>query len=165
MAAGNPARALVGLRGCVRGGFTLYSENGLFAKGYFMTRIGRVGVLGAVSVWLAFGAAAADLSKFSEAERQQINDWMAKRAELMTEAGRLDREVGAAWTNEAYTSAEIDALRKHYRELQDELLRAQRAIQEKVLELPAVQAKTNAVAVARAGASELSKKIAGKIGD
>ena len=75
-----------------------------------MTRIGRVGVLGAVSVWLAFGAAAADLSKFSEAERQQINDWMAKRAELMIEAGRLDREVGAAWTNEAYTSAEIDAL-------------------------------------------------------
>jgi len=119
----------------------------------------------AACVWGARNAAAADLSNLSEGERKQLNEWMAKRAELMIEANKVEREVGSAWQNSSYTSAEVEALRKQYRGLQDDLLRTQRAIQDKVLELPALQSKTNTLATMRASAKELSKKIAEKTGE
>lgn len=130
-----------------------------------MIRSCILGVLCAACVWGARNAAAADLSNLSEGERKQLNEWMAKRAELMIEANKVEREVGSAWQNSSYTSAEVEALRKQYRGLQDDLLRTQRAIQDKVLELPALQSKTNTLATMRASAKELSKKIAEKTGE
>lgn len=130
-----------------------------------MIRSCMFGVLFVACALCVRGARAADLSKLSEDDRKQINVWMEKRAEMMIEVHRLEHEVGSAWQNSSYTSAEVEALRKHYRGLQDELLRTQRAIQDKVLELPALQAKTNALATTKASAKELAKKITEKTKD
>lgn len=110
-------------------------------------------------------AAAADLSKLSDADRQQVNEWMAQRATAMIEAYKLEREVSGAWSDKAYTSPEVEKLRDRYRELQQELLQTQQDIQKKVQEVPAVQAKLRQLDEAKAKGQELTKKIVEKTGE
>jgi chromosome segregation ATPase len=102
---------------------------------------------------------AQDFSKLSDAERKQVNDWMAERTERMIAAHRLDNELSQAWGNEAYTSPEIEALRQRYRELQQELGRAQAELKKKVMELPEVQEKRKLLEQERKSVEELSKKV------
>ena len=121
-----------------------------------------------VSVCLSFcagAAAAADLSKLSDAERQQVNEWMAQRATAMIDVYKLEHEISGAWSDKAYTSPELQKLRERYRELQQELYLTQQEIQKKVQEVPAVQAKLRQVDEAKKKAQELTKKIAEKTGE
>lgn len=55
---------------------------------------------------------AQDLSKLTEAQRKQLNDWMAERAERMIAVHRLEGELAQAVNDTANTSPEIEALRK-----------------------------------------------------
>ncbi len=101
----------------------------------------------------------------SDAERKQVNDWMSERAETMIQAHKLEGEVLEAWGNTRYSSAEVDALRARYRELQQELTRTQQELQKKVLEIPAVKEKARQLDEAKKKEQELSKKIADKTGE
>jgi uncharacterized protein (DUF3084 family) len=105
-----------------------------------------------------------DLSKLTEPDRKQVNEWMSQRAEVLVDAHRIERDVQHAWADTAYTSPELDALRARYRELQQALLRTQEELQKKVQEVPAVQAKMRQLADAKEKALALSKKISDKTG-
>ena len=102
---------------------------------------------------------AQDLSKLSDAERQQLNEWMAERAARMVSAHGMDATLSQAWGNTAYTSPEIEALRTRYRELQDEMGRVQRELQKKVLELPELQEKRQQAEQEKQTIDDLSKRI------
>jgi chromosome segregation ATPase len=89
----------------------------------------------------------------------QVNEWMAERAERMTAAYRLETELSRVWGDEKYTSPEIEALRKRYRDLQQALALAQAELKEKVLELPELQEKQKRLAQERQDIQELSRKV------
>jgi len=110
-------------------------------------------------------AAAQDVSKLSEAERKQVNEWMAERAETMIGAHKLEVEVQEAWGNLAYSSPEVDALRARYRELQAELTRTQFELQKKVKEIPAIQEKVRQIDEAKKKELDLAKRIEEKTGE
>ncbi|MDR2849554.1 MAG: hypothetical protein LBW77_03310 [Verrucomicrobiota bacterium] len=107
---------------------------------------------------------AQDISKLSDDDRKQLNDWMLERVERMGSAHRLEGELAQAWGDEKYTSPEIEALRQRCRELQDELGRAQEALRKKVLELPELQEKQKRLAQERESVQALSKKVKEKTG-
>lgn len=121
-----------------------------------------------VFVLLAVGQAgflaAQDFSKLSEAEKRQVNDWMAERAERMVSAHKLESELDQAWADAKYSSPEIEALRKTYRELQQELANTRLELQKKVRELPVVQDKQKQLDAAKERLKEVTKKIAEKTG-
>jgi chromosome segregation ATPase len=102
---------------------------------------------------------AQDLSKLTEAQRKQLNDWMAERAERMIAVHRLEGELAQAVNDTANTSAEIEALRKRCQELQNELSRAQADLQKKVLALPALQEKRTKLEQERQSINEISNKV------
>ena len=104
-------------------------------------------------------------AQLSDVERKQVNDWMAERAETMIQTHKLEGELLAAWSDTRYSSAEVDALRARYRELQVELTRTQQALEKKVMEIPAVKEKARQRDEAKAKTQELSKKIAEKTGE
>ena len=111
------------------------------------------------------GVRAADVSKLSEVDRKQVNEWMAQRAETVIDAHRIEREVQQAWADTKYTSPEVDLLRARYRELQQALIKTQEELQKKVLEVPAVQAQVRKLEETREKERALSKKIAEKTGE
>lgn len=117
-----------------------------------------------LSLW-AGRVPAADLSQLSDADRKQVNEWMAQRAEAMVEAHRVAQDVRQAWADPKYTSPAVEELRARYRELQQSLLRTQEAIQKKVEELPAVQAKVRQLEEMREKERTLQKKITEKTGE
>ena len=100
-----------------------------------------------------------DLSKLTEAQRKQLNDWMAERAERMIAVHRLEGELAQAVNDTANTSPEIEALRKRCQELQNELSRAQADLQKKVLALPALQEKRTKLGQERQSIKEISNKV------
>jgi chromosome segregation ATPase len=102
---------------------------------------------------------AQDLSKLTEAQRKQLNDWMAERAERMIAVHRLEGELAQAVNDTANTSPEIEALRKRCQELQNELSRAQADLQKKVLALPALQEKRTKLEQERQSINEISNKV------
>ncbi len=102
---------------------------------------------------------AQDLSKLTEAQRTQLNDWMAERAERMIAVRRLEGELAQAVNDTANTSPEIEALRKRCQELQNELSRAQGDLQKKVLALPALQEKRTKLEQERQNINEISNKV------
>ena len=102
---------------------------------------------------------AQDLSKLSDADRKQVNVWMAERVEKMLVVHRLEEEIGQAWGNEKFTSPEVEKLRARYRELQAELLHTQIELQKKVLEVPAIQEKTRQLDAAKKQAEDLARKV------
>ena len=108
--------------------------------------------------------AAQDFSKLSEAEKKQVNDWMAERAEKMISAHKLEGELDQVWADAKYSTPEIEALRSKYRELQQELSNTRLELQKKVLELPAVQEKQSRLDAVKMRLKELSKKVAEKTG-
>ena len=123
-----------------------------------------------VSVCVCLGlcarcAVAEDIAKLAEADRKQVNEWMAQRATAMIDAHRLECEVSAAWSDTSYTSPEVEALRVRYAKLQEELLRTQREIQKKVREVPAMQAKVRQIDEMKKKEQELTKKIVEKVGE
>jgi chromosome segregation ATPase len=107
---------------------------------------------------------AVDFKTLSDADRKQVNEWMAQRAETMVNARKLDNELRAAWSNPSYTSPEVEKLRARYRELQEELAKAQREIQEKVREVPALQPKVLQLQEMAKKVQEFDKKISEKTG-
>ena len=107
---------------------------------------------------------AVNLANLSDAERKQVNEWMSQRAEVMIGAHKLESEVSQAWTDASYSTPEVEALRARYRELQQELLRTQRELQKRVLEVPAVQEKTRQLEAAKKKEQELAQRIAEKTG-
>jgi len=102
---------------------------------------------------------AQDLSKLTEAQRKQLNDWMAERAERMIAAHRLEGELNRAPNDPANTSPEIEALRKRYQELQNEMSRVQADLHKKVMALPAMQEKRAKLEQERQQIKELSDKV------
>ena len=112
-----------------------------------------------LAVAAAGRATAQDLSKLSEADRKQVNAWMAERSQAMISAHKLDVEIREAWVNDAYASPELDALRARYRELQTELNRTREKLSEKVQELPAVQEKKRQLRELKKKEQELAKRV------
>lgn len=102
---------------------------------------------------------AQDLSRLTEAQRKQLNDWMAERAERMLLAHRLEGELNRAVHDTANTSPEIETLRKRCQELQSELSRAQAELKKKVMALPALQEKRTKLEQERRCIDELSGKV------
>ena len=116
-------------------------------------------LIGAVGLLVA-----QDLSKLTEVQKKQLNDWMAERAERMIAAHRLEGELNRAVNDTAHTSPEIEALRKRSQELQEELSRTQIELRAKVMALPALQEKSAKLRQERRRISELSDKVKAVIG-
>ncbi len=110
--------------------------------------IGAVGQLGAQ-----------DLSKLTDAQRKQLNAWMAERAERVINAHQMEGELTHAVNDTAHTSPEIEVLRKRSQDLQDELSRVRTDLQKKVMALPALQEKKSALEQERKRINELSGKV------
>jgi len=102
---------------------------------------------------------AQDLSKLTEAQKKQLNDWMAERAERMIAAHRLESELNQAADNPANTSPEIEALRQRRQELLNELSRVQAELHDKVMALPALREKRAKLEQERQRIKELSDKV------
>ena len=124
-----------------------------------LTKAVGMGVL----ILMCGAAEAQDFGKLSEAERQQVNTWLAERAEQMIEAHKLEREVMQAWSNQLYTNAEIEALRKRYQELQQALAETQHALEKKVSELPEIRAKQSKVEALKTQVRALAKMVEEKV--
>lgn len=124
-----------------------------------MRKIGLAVLLGVLFGAAGLTAVAQDVSKLDEAAKKQYNAWMAERAEKMVSAHRLEKELDEAWGDFKYTTPEIDALRTRFRELQQELARTQRALQEKVEAVPAVREKRKQLDEAKGRIQELASKI------
>lgn len=93
-----------------------------------------------------------------------LNDLMALRAKVMVEAHQLQMEIRQMGNDPAYTSPEIEKLRKALLDLQDAILRTQGEIQKKVEELPQVKVKVKQMEEANKTVEELNKKIKAKQG-
>ena len=122
-----------------------------------MLAVGVVGYAGFLGAEDAF-------SKLSDTERQQVNAWMAERAKRMITAYQLDTQLSQAWGNDAYTSPEIDALRKRYRELQQELRNTQFELKKKVMEIPALKEKQKQLDQEKETIKQLSIQVNEKAG-
>jgi len=120
-----------------------------------------VGLLVAVGVGIV---KAQDYSKLSEAERKQVNGWLAERAEVLVGAHKIETELSQAWGDAKYTSPEVEALRSKYRELQHELAMTQLKLQKKVEELPAVQERRRQLGEEKRRAQALAKRVEQKVG-
>ncbi len=131
-------------------------EDGLVSRPYLCV------VCCAAFALSGLGMDAASLARLSEADRQQVNAWLSKRAESVLEARRAEEELQRAWADESYRSSEVDALRARYRATQQELNRLQREIQRQAEATPAGQAKKRKIEELRSGVAELDKKIAEK---
>jgi len=103
-------------------------------------------------------------AKLSDAEKKQVNEWLAERAKTMVSAHKLESEINQAWSDTKYSTPEIEALRARYRELGQELLRTQEALQKKVQEVPAVREKRQQLDAEKNKIQDLSKKVAEKTG-
>lgn len=99
------------------------------------------------------------LERLSEAERKELNDWMAERAQTMYKASQAQADLKRAWLDESYRSVEVDALRARYRAVQQELTRLQVEIQRKVEETPAGRVKKEECDKLNAKVAELNEKI------
>lgn len=119
-------------------------------------------LLGVLFVSLPVLLTAQEAPKLSVADRKLVNEWMSERAQKKIEAHKLDVELKQAWTDEMFTSPEIDALRKKYRELQQELIRTRTALQKKVLDVPAVAEKRRQLEAANQRVETLTKKVTEK---
>jgi septal ring factor EnvC (AmiA/AmiB activator) len=125
-----------------------------------------------LTVWLvcacvagmAGGLLAQDVSKLSDAERQQVNDWMAERMQRMVAVHGLDKELSQAWADERFTSPEIAALRTRYQALQQELAEVQMTLKKKVMELPEVKEKKQQLEGEQKKIRDLSEKVKEKAG-
>ena len=114
-----------------------------------------------VCVGLCAGGAGAQAQPKVDTE---LNDLMAARTKAMIEAHQTQVEIRQSRDNPAYTSPEIEALRKKLQSLQEALERTQGEIQMKVEALPQVQAKIKKVDEAAKKIEELNQKIEAKLG-
>ncbi|MCL2103878.1 MAG: hypothetical protein FWH21_02290 [Kiritimatiellaeota bacterium] len=92
-----------------------------------------------------------------------LNDLMALRSKVMIEAYQLQMEIRQMWSDPAYTSPEIEALRKKHKALQEEILRTQTEIGAKVEALPELQPKVKKLEETNKRVEELNKKIEEKM--
>ena len=102
---------------------------------------------------------------FGVAADEELNDLMVLRSKIMIEAHQLQMDVRQTWNDPAYTSPEIEALRKTLEDLQEALLRTQGEIKEKVEALPEVQVKVKKMEEANKKVEELNQKIEAKTGE
>ena len=86
------------------------------------------------------------------------NAVMSRRAELVMQKSDAEQELAQAWLDHAYTSDEIVAARKKYRDLQAELERAKQEIQKAVLALPVNQEKQKKLDAMKCELDALNKK-------
>ena len=107
---------------------------------------------------------AQDFSALSDAERKQVNGWMAERAAILADAHQIETELEQAWGNPQFTSPEVEAQRGRYRQLQHELMMTQLALRRLVEKLPAVQSRKADLEELRSRAEELSRQIETKGG-
>jgi len=93
-----------------------------------------------------------------------LNDLMAARAKAMVEAHRLQGEIRAAVTDPAYTSPDIERLRKRIEDLQVAIALTQNEIRSRVEAIPEVQAKVRKMEEANKSAAELNAKVEAREG-
>jgi len=93
---------------------------------------------------------------------ENLNDLMALRSKVIIEAHQLQMELRQTWNDPAYTSPEIEKLRKVLQELQDALMRTQEEIGAKVEALPQNQEKAKKLKEMNKRIEELNKKIDGE---
>lgn len=87
------------------------------------------------------------------------NAMMVRQAELVLEAGKLDKVIKGAWGDKRFSSEEVDALREKYERLQWEMLATQAELAKKVQELPEVKAMVERRDKANAEAAALKAKV------
>ena len=116
---------------------------------------------GFVCVGLCFGALHAQTPP---KEGESLNDLMALRAKVMVEARQLQLELRQTWNDPAFTSPEIEKLRKKIQDLQDEIVRTHEAIGAKVEALPQNKEKSTKLKEMNKQIEELNKKIEPKQG-
>ena len=112
--------------------------------------------VGFVFAGLCFGVANAQAP-------EDLNDLMALRSKVMTEAHRLQMELRQTWNDPAYTSPEIEALREKVKALQEAIVRTQTEIGAKVEALPALQEKVRKMKEANEQVEKLNRKIEAKV--
>jgi hypothetical protein len=105
-----------------------------------------------------------DFSMLSEAERKQVNGWMAERAAILADAHKIEIELDQAWGNPQFTSPEVEAQRELYRQLQHELMMTQLTLRRLVEKLPAAQSRQSDLDALRNRAEALSRQIEAKGG-
>jgi len=105
-----------------------------------------------------------DFSMLSEAERKQVNGWMAERAAILADAHKIEIELDQAWGNPQFTSPEVEAQRERYRQLQHELMMTQLTLRRLVEKLPAAQSRQSDLDALRNRAEALSRQIEAKGG-
>ena len=118
-------------------------------------------LVASVCVGLCFGVANGQTPPKAD---DDLNDLMALRAKVMVEAHQLQMEIRQMCDDPAYTSPEIEALRKTLQDFKDAIVRTQGEIQKKVEELPAVKPKAEKMKEAAKKVEELNKKIDAKVG-
>ena len=119
----------------------------------------RFMLAGFVCVGLCFGALHAQTPP---KEGESLNDLMALRAKLMGEAHQLKIELRYTWNDPAYTSPEVEKLRKKVQDLREEILRTQEEIGAKVEALPQNREKAKKLKEANQQIEALNKKIEAK---
>ncbi len=107
---------------------------------------------------------AQDVATTPQAEMKEVNDWMAKRALAMGEAYKIQVELTQAWGNPKYTSEEIEAQRKKYRQLENELMTTQLALKREVKALAAYLEREKKLEEINDQVKALTRKIEARIG-
>jgi hypothetical protein len=117
-----------------------------------------------VMVLVAVNAMAAKgIGNLSEAERKQVNEWMAERVSTMISANKLAGELASAWKDPEHTSPEIEELRKIYWKLQQQLIKTEQDLRQKVAELPALREKQQQLKELQDRTKELTDKVEEKV--
>ena len=93
------------------------------------------------------------------AERKQLNDAMAERAEIMVKSYQAKVKLEKSWSDKAITSPEIEKLRKQYQNLSFEMNRVREQLKAEVRKLPQMQKRADEVKAMRVKQEELEKKI------
>ncbi len=91
--------------------------------------------------------------------KQELNDAMAQRAQLMVEKHQAQERMDKAWSDKSFTSPVIEKLRGRLRELQFEMIRVREELKKEIARLPEMQQLEAQVEQMDAGEKKLREKI------
>ncbi len=91
--------------------------------------------------------------------KQELNDAMAQRAQLMVEKHQSRERMDKAWSDKNLTSPAIEKLRGRLRELQFEMIRVREELKKEIARLPEMQQLEARVEQMDAAEKKLREKI------
>lgn len=93
------------------------------------------------------------------ADKKELNDAMAQRAELMIKTHNLKERIDRAWSDKELTSPEIEKLRNRYQQLKFEMIEVREKLNAEVRKLPEIRKLEEEVADMQVKQKELENKI------